>query len=172
MHYYKEYQEPGLIQGHRLDSFSLKSIAAELAASLRDGEIVRLGAVDLPPIPTEFPPLPDLKLPDYKKVPQRTSLLLRTQPRVFRWTNMSVWKMPALPGLQVVLPNGLRVLLLEDHELGLVRRDVWPTHIHADGKLHQFIPQTPFAPHLLHMHPCCTAIPTLSAYLQTACIPL
>ena len=77
MHYYYKYREPGLTHDHQLDSPSCKSIAAELVASLRGGEKAELGAVYLPPIPTEFPPLPDLKLPDYKKVPKRASLLLR-----------------------------------------------------------------------------------------------
>jgi zinc protease len=42
----------------------------------------------LPPLPTEFPPLPPLALPKYQ---------------------------------QVTLKNGLRVFLLEDHELPVVR---------------------------------------------------
>lgn len=80
MHFYYKYEEPGSKHDHQLDSPSSKSIAAELVASPRGGEIMELGAVYLPPIPTEFPPLPDLKLPDYKKVPKRASLLLRTHP--------------------------------------------------------------------------------------------
>lgn len=66
------------------------SIAAALANTLAGVTNVRR-AVELPPIPTQFPTLKDLTLPNYQKV---------------------------------VLPNGLRVFLLEDHELGLVGGEI------------------------------------------------
>ena len=44
--------------------------------------------VNLPPIPTTFPPLPDLRAPNIE---------------------------------QAVLPNGLRIFMMEDHEVPLVK---------------------------------------------------
>eukprot|EP00850_Spirogloea_muscicola_P007521 SM000038S14334 [mRNA] locus=s38:312771:317619:+ [translate_table: standard] len=57
------------------------------ALSVLSNQAPQIDTQRLPPIPTKFPPLPDVKLPPYQKL---------------------------------VLSNGLRVLLLEDHELGLV----------------------------------------------------
>ncbi|KAH8963611.1 hypothetical protein BDL97_04G022700 [Sphagnum fallax] len=63
------------------------SIAANLPNAAAVQEISWEENAELPPIPSSFPPLPDVTLPAYEKM---------------------------------VLQNGLRVFLLEDHELGLV----------------------------------------------------
>eukprot|EP00249_Psilotum_nudum_P020485 c27726_g1_i2 orf=222-2186(+) len=91
----KTYEKPGNIMkgviclaiGCTISPFILGLTQPSVAAFLTDVPVSSQESVELPALPTEFPPLKDFSLPPFEKV---------------------------------VLSNGLRVFLLEDHELGLV----------------------------------------------------